>query len=90
MKSKLSDIASIAEIIGSVAIVVSLIYVGVQVNDSTRAVRSANANDISAAIADWYNVVGSNPQAAYYLSQEGTLDMQIRESLTNNLAGVRE
>lgn len=36
MKLKLSDWASIAEVVGAIAIVISLIYVGVQVNDSTR------------------------------------------------------
>jgi len=64
MKPKLSDMASIAEVIGAVAIVISLIYVGVQVNDSTRAVRSATANETSAAVASWYTQVGSNPQAS--------------------------
>ena len=41
MKTKLSELASIAEIIGAFAVVISLIYVGVQVNDSAGAVRSA-------------------------------------------------
>ena len=42
MKYKLSELASIAEIIGAFAVVVSLIYVGVQVNDSASAVRAAS------------------------------------------------
>lgn len=125
MKLKLSEMANIAEIVAAVAIVVSLIYVGVQVNDSTRAVRSATANDISAAMSSWYITVGSdsqasqifydgmrNPdslsrqesaqyvflthglfleyQAAFYLSQEGTLDSSLLQSLVNTIAGVRE
>ena len=63
MKLKLSDMASIAEVIGAIAIVISLVYVGVQVNDSTRAVRSAAASDTSAAISSWYAEVGGNQQA---------------------------
>ena len=125
MKWKLMDIASIAEVVGAVAIVVSLIYVGVEVNDSTRAVRSATANETTTSISLWYNNIGSdtqvaelfargmaNPesfqpgeqlqfyyllhsimlqlQAAYYLSEEGTLDPELSESLTNVIAGVRE
>ena len=125
MKLKLHDLASIAEVIGAIAIVVSLIYVGVQVNDSTRAVRSATAIETSAAISSWYAEVGSNSEAtrillnvmndpesvpreealqfvymihglmtqyqtAYYLSEEQTLDVQLRESLVNTITGVRE
>ena len=125
MNQKLSDWASIAEIIGALAIVISLIYVGIQVNESTRAVRSATANETTAAISAWYIEIGNNQQAAelyargmadpeslssgelaqfiylthglileyqaaYYLSEEGTLDQELRESITNNLAGVRE
>jgi len=50
MKSELSDLASLAEIIGAVAIVVSLIYVGIQVNDSNRAIRSAAVNDANVSV----------------------------------------
>ncbi|HEY5622265.1 MAG TPA: hypothetical protein VIV14_00795 [Gammaproteobacteria bacterium] len=125
MKLKLSEMASLAEIIGAVAIVVSLVYVGVQVNDSTRAVRSASANETAAAMSAWYAQLGTNEQAsgifingmtnpeslsreemfqfvvqlhglmlgyqaAYYLSQEGTLDVELQESLTNTILGVRD
>ena len=62
MDQKLSDWASIAEIIGALAIVISLIYVGVQVNDSTRAVRSATASDAAALSMAWYLEVGSDAE----------------------------
>ena len=29
-------------------------------------------------------------QAAYYLSQEGTLDVDLQESITNTILGIRE
>ena len=60
MKFKLSDLASIAEIIGGFAVVISLIYVGVQVNDSAGAVRSASANDANVAVQNWYMQIGSD------------------------------
>ena len=117
--------ASIAEVVGAIAIVVSLVYVGVQVTDSTRAVRSATANETASALSAWYAQLGGNLQAsqifldgmtnpellsreeqfqfvvqfhglmleyqaAYYLSQEGTLDVELQESLTNTILGVRE
>ena len=125
MKFKLSDMASIAEVIGAVAIVVSLIYVGVQVEDSTRAVRSATANETSAALSTWYREIGTDPeagrvfldgmtnpellsreelfrfiflahsvilefQAAFYLAQEGTLDLELQASITNTLLAVKD
>jgi len=63
MKPKLSEVASVAEIMGAVAIVISLIYVGIQVQDSTPAVRSATANDISAAMASWYITTGNDSES---------------------------
>ncbi len=125
MKLKLSEIASIAEVIGAVAIVISLVYVGVQVTDSTRAVRSATANETYATLSSWYAQMGTNReashnfwngmtnpeslspeelfqyvmathavileyQAAYYLAQEGTLDVELQESIFNTLLGIRE
>ena len=64
MKSKLSDLASIAEIIGAFAVVISLIYVGIQVNDSAGAVRSAAANDANVSIQSWYLQIGSSKQTS--------------------------
>ena len=64
MKLKLSEWASIAEIIGAFAVVISLIYVGIQVNDSTSAVRAASANDANVAMQNWYLQIGSNQQTS--------------------------
>ena len=64
MKLKLSQIANIAEVIGAFAVVVSLIYVGVQVNDSNTAVRSASVNDANVAVQEWYLQVGSDQQTS--------------------------
>jgi len=64
MKLKLSDWASIAEIIGAFAVVISLAYVGVQVNDSASAVRSASANDANEAVQNWYLQIGSDQQTS--------------------------
>ena len=125
MNQKLSDWASIAEIVGGVAIVISLIYVGLQVSDSTRAVRSATANDAAAVTISWYLEVGSDAQRseiffngitnieslspeetyqftmmlhavmlafqnAYYLSQEGTLDPEVQQSMTNVILSAKD
>jgi hypothetical protein len=55
--------ASVAEVVGALAIVISLIYVGVQVDDSTRAVRSATANETTTAMSAWYESIGSDPRS---------------------------
>ena len=64
MRIKLSEWASIAEIIGAFAVVISLIYVGIQVNDSAGAVRSASANDANGALQSWYLQIGSDQQSS--------------------------
>ena len=64
MKLKLSELANIAEVIGAFAVVISLLYVGVQVSDNTRAMRSATASVTSDAIPGWYGDLGGNLQAS--------------------------
>lgn len=64
MSARLSRMASIAEIIGAFAVVISLIYVGLQVNQSVGATRSASVNDANVAVQSWYLEVGSNEQAS--------------------------
>ncbi len=64
MKLKLAELASVAEIIGAFAVVISLVYVGVQVNDSTSAVRAASANDANVALQNWYLQIGSDQQTS--------------------------
>jgi hypothetical protein len=64
MKLKLPELANLAEIIGAFAVVISLAYVGIQVNDSAGAVRSAAANDANVALQNWYIQIGSDQQTS--------------------------
>jgi hypothetical protein len=64
VKPRRSDYAHIAEIIGAIAVVISLIYVGIQVNDGVGASRSAAVNDANVALQAWYHEMGSNEQAS--------------------------
>jgi len=124
-KLSLSEWASVAEVFGAVAVVVTLIYVGLEVNDSARAVRSASATDMASQAHDWYLEVAMDPAAralmlkgqndpdsltpeerlgfmymihafavvvqnSWYLAQEGTLDEELEQTLTNTIANVRE
>ena len=57
MKKSLQDYALAAEIIGAVAVVISLIYVGISVNQHTNAVQVANHQALVAMdqdSADWF------------------------------------
>jgi len=119
------ELAQIAEIVSAVAIVISLLYLAIQVNESTRAVRSAATNDAATAVQSWYMAVGSSEQTSrlwfhgvtdpdslsreelfqfvmmthavmlgfqnsFNLAEQGTLDIEIRESITNTIIGVKD
>ena len=124
MKMKLKQWSSFAEIVGAFAVVISLVYVGIQVNDSASAVRAASANDANVALQSFYLQVGSDRetsstryrglmseqaltdeeeyqflmmlhgaflgfQNSYLLVEEGTLDVDILNSLYTTIANVR-
>ena len=61
---KLRDMALLAEVVSGIAVVVSLVYVGLQVNDSTAAIRSAAASDATTTMQAWYLEMGANRQAS--------------------------
>ncbi|MDG1206687.1 MAG: hypothetical protein P8N51_15055 [Pseudomonadales bacterium] len=60
----LEDWAFVAEIVSGIAVIISLIYVGLQVNDSTSAIRSAAASDATKTMQSWYLEMGRNRQAS--------------------------
>ena len=60
----LETAANYADVMGGIAVVVSLIYVGIKVNKSTSAIRSSAANDATVAMQSWYLEMGTNRQAS--------------------------
>jgi hypothetical protein len=60
-KRPLSDWASLAEIIASIAVVISLLFVGIQVRDNTAEVQSSQSNGLYEAIRDIDLTLLSNP-----------------------------
>lgn len=64
MKRSLQDWANLAEIIGTVAIISSLLFVGLQISDNTREMRSAAAHNATQSLQSWYVEIATNPQAA--------------------------
>lgn len=60
-KRPLSELASIAEIIASIAVVISLLFVGLQISDNTAVIRASQSNDLYDALREVDLVVLSNP-----------------------------
>lgn len=57
----LEQLGLIAEIVGAIAIIVTLVYLSIQVKDSARASRSAAVTDATTAMQAFYQELGSNP-----------------------------
>jgi hypothetical protein len=62
MNLTLTDLASIAQVVGALAVVISLVYVALQVKSNSAAVRSASGTAANAAVQNWYMDLGSNQQ----------------------------
>ena len=61
---KLSEAASWAEIVSAVGLIISLVYVGIQVTDHTSATRSETASNANSEFIDFYNLVSSDADLA--------------------------
>ena len=122
-------VSAIGEIVGAVAVIVTLIYLAIQIRESARASRSAAVTDATTAMQAFYQELGSNPhtcqlflngltnpgslsredefqylmmmhscflgfQRSFFLAQEGTLDVGLRDSIgtavnaVNHLPGM--
>ena len=64
MDNNSPKLKSIPEILNVLAVVLSLIFGGLEVNESTRATRSATAAETTATIAEWYTALGSDQEAS--------------------------
>ena len=80
MKYSLKKIALLAEIIGGFAIVVSLIFVGIQFRKNTIATKSATANTANAIAIAWYSEIGNSAQSSQLLWSY----LKNPESITSN------
>ena len=71
MKSeRLSNLTQIAEIVGSVGVVVSLLYVGYEISQNTREVQASNRQAIAGRVQEFTLTVASTPKLALALSGE--------------------
>ena len=51
----LIDLANSGQVIGAIAVVISLIYVALQIRQNTNAVRAATSQSVHEHFANWYN-----------------------------------
>ena len=64
MKASLDRLVKISEIIGSLGIVISLIFVSIQYQNNSLALQTSTANSVNANIADWYTAFFENSEAS--------------------------
>jgi len=78
----LNDLANIGQVIGAVAVVVSLFYVAHQIRQNTNAVRSATVQAVHEHFAKWYQLVAADAElskiVATGLRDHGSLSEQER------------
>lgn len=60
----IESMANYADVIGGIAVIVSLIYVGIQIRANTNKVRSAAAQSVHEAFATWYRMLASDAALA--------------------------
>ena len=63
MKLTLTEMAEFAEVVAAIAIVISLIFVGIQLQNNSLATRSANANASTALVQNWYQEMSHDSEA---------------------------
>jgi hypothetical protein len=80
---------SAVEALGVAAVVLSLIFVGLEVNESTRATRSATAAETTATIAEWYTSLSSDQQVSSvlrrFITDPQSLTLEEQYQATMNL-----
>ena len=69
MKLKLSEMASVAEIIGAFAIVISLVYVGVQLTQNTKGIRAQSYYNVLSGKNALYRELAADKELFNILSQ---------------------
>ena len=65
MEYNLEQTALIVEIIGGIVIIISLLFVGLQLKESAKATRSATAVATVSELTSWYSNLGNSEQGSY-------------------------
>lgn len=80
------------EILGAVGVILSLIFVGIQIRDNNRATMSAMASASVDSISAWYVEIGNNQQSStlfyQYLANPDSLPPEQKFQAVMNLHGL--
>lgn len=92
MEFNLEQIALLLEIIGGIAIIISLIFVGKQLKESSKATRSATAATTASEITSWYSNLGNSEQGSYvfwnFMTNPESLTPEQRFQAIINIHGI--
>ena len=92
MEYSLEQIALLVEIIGGVAIIISLFFVGLQLKESAKATRSATAATTVSEITSWYSNLGNCEQGSKvfynFLTNPESLTSEERYQAIMNVHGI--
>ena len=72
----LNDLANMGQVIGAIAVVISLIYVALQIRQNTNAVRSATAQSVHEHFASWYHLIAADAELSRIVA-DGLRDYQL-------------
>ena len=92
MKYSLKKIALITEIIGGIAIIISLLFVGLQFKESAKATRSATAAATVSEATTWYSNIGNSEHGSYvfwnFMATPDSLSQEERFQAVMNIHGA--
>ena len=95
MKEKLQEYALIAEIIGGIAIIASLVFVGLQIQQNTNLSKANAYRETIQEIADWREMLATAPEVGDCWSRYNDLNNENYRScgiglILNNIFGIYE
>ena len=92
MEYNLEEIALLVEIIGGIAIIISIIFVGLQLRESSKATRSATAATTVSEITSWYSNLGNSEQGSHvfwnFMTNPKSLTPEQRFQAIMNIHGI--
>jgi len=92
MRIKLEKIALIAEIFGGIAILISLLFVGIQLRENTKATRSSTATATIGTMTNWYVTMGTDGETSVsfwrFLADPETMTKEEQLQHIYNLHGL--
>ncbi len=76
---KLTEIAAIAEVIGTFGIIMSLVFVGVSINRNSEEVRASQMNELYTTSRQIYTSVASDPERTWVILQGRSKEDQLSD-----------